>query len=197
MQRQATMAVGATGRAMSAMSIRGLRSFMLSSLQSRTYSLASWRSNLNLSPGFAALSPSFAVTKNPLHALPSAPALPSAGRSFFSWLGGQKDGASKDFSQEEAKKAIDGGGILLDVRRIDEFYTGHAKIAVNIPHEVLGARINEVHKLTQNDFQKAIVVHCRSGARSAVAKRILEENGYKNVLNLGGISDVMATFEMA
>mmetsp|Transcript_20228 Transcript_20228/g.46011 ORF Transcript_20228/g.46011 Transcript_20228/m.46011 type:complete len:196 (-) Transcript_20228:93-680(-) len=195
MQRQ--IACSAMRGVMSAMGGRSLRSLMLSSLQMRSYSLAGWKSTLNPSHAAVSMEPQLSVNKTLVTPLPVAAGLPNARRSFFSWLGGNKDETSKDFSPEAAKKAIEEGGILLDVRRVDEYYTGHAKVSVNIPHEELGARINEVHKLTQNDFQKAIVVHCRSGARSAVAKRILEENGYKNVLNLGGISDVMATFEMA
>jgi len=33
-----------------------------------------------------------------------------------------------------------------------------------------------------------IVVYCQSGGRSAMAKRLLESNGFTNVHDLGGIS---------
>ena len=39
------------------------------------------------------------------------------------------------------------------------------------------------------DKEATIFVYCRSGNRSATAANILIEQGYKNVYNLGGISN--------
>jgi len=37
------------------------------------------------------------------------------------------------------------------------------------------------------DKSGEIVVYCQSGSRSAMAKRLLESNGFANVHDLGGI----------
>ena len=37
-----------------------------------------------------------------------------------------------------------------------------------------------------------IIVYCRSGRRASKAKEILENKGYKNVLNAGGYDDIAA-----
>ena len=45
------------------------------------------------------------------------------------------------------------------------------------------------------DKNKEIVVYCRSGNRSAMAKQILQQSGYTQVRNLlGGIMDWEASF---
>ncbi|MEX0721155.1 MAG: MBL fold metallo-hydrolase [Balneolaceae bacterium] len=57
---------------------------------------------------------------------------------------------------------------LLDVRKKSEFDEGHHPQAINIAHTRLLERINEVPK------SKPVIVHCKSGARSAVASAMLE-----------------------
>jgi rhodanese-related sulfurtransferase len=54
---------------------------------------------------------------------------------------------------------------------------GSVKGAVNIP---LGNLRDQLFKFKD---QKNIVVFCKSGVRSAQAKRILEQNGFQNVTN--------------
>lgn len=82
-------------------------------------------------------------------------------------------------NQSELKEAITNGAFLVDVRNRDEFASGHAKNTVNIP---LGEIQN---KLDEFRNKKQLVVFCRSGNRSAQAKAILEQNGFKNVINGG------------
>jgi len=50
-------------------------------------------------------------------------------------------------------------------------------------------RRNEIGK----DLNRDIVVYCASGGRSAYAQRQLQQLGYTNVKNGGGISSMMAT----
>lgn len=69
---------------------------------------------------------------------------------------------------------------LLDVRRDQEFASGHLKGAVHIPLSDLSSRILEVPK------DKPIVVYCRSGARSSRAMKLLMSKGYDNLRNLTG-----------
>ncbi len=74
----------------------------------------------------------------------------------------------------EAKNLIDSEPslMILDVRTEAEFEEAHLGEAVNIPLNELEKRIKELDK------EKAILVYCRTGARSAQASDILVENGY-------------------
>lgn len=80
-----------------------------------------------------------------------------------------------DFAQ--AKKPH----ILIDVRTPEEFRGGHIPGAVNIDVQALAQRMNEI------PANKAIVLYCRSGNRSATAAGMLQRAGYADVYDLGGI----------
>ena len=88
---------------------------------------------------------------------------------------------------EEAKKifATEGDYIILDVRRIDEFESGHIPNAVNVPNEVIGDE--EIEELP--DKEQRIYVYCRSGNRSKQAAEKLVQRGYTNIVEFGGILD--------
>ena len=75
--------------------------------------------------------------------------------------------------------------ILLDVRRSDEYRTGHIKGAVNLP---LSRILTESHTLLP-DLQQEIIVYCHSGHRSKTACMQLANMGYAKVYDLGGITD--------
>jgi len=92
-----------------------------------------------------------------------------------------------NITPEEAKKRLDNekGIILLDVRTKEEYETGHIKDSKLMPVDTL--KQESVKSLL--DKEATIVVYCRSGNRSATAASILVEQGYKNVYNLGGISN--------
>ena len=72
--------------------------------------------------------------------------------------------------------------VILDVRTNEEFGRGHLPSAINIPHNELAGRLEEL-PITKSD---EIVVHCQSGRRAAIAEAILRENGYSNVRGLAG-----------
>ena len=72
----------------------------------------------------------------------------------------------------------------MDVRTPGEFSSGSVNGAVNIP-------LNQIDKqLSKFKNKQKIVVFCRSGARSAQAKSILNENGIENVINGGSWKNV-------
>lgn len=81
------------------------------------------------------------------------------------------------------------GALLLDVRTADEFAEGHVDGAIQIPHDELADRIQEVIDKQGGDKHKPIVVYCRSGHRAGIAKDVLTENGFDQVTNLGGYTD--------
>jgi phage shock protein E len=72
--------------------------------------------------------------------------------------------------------------LLLDVRSPGEFAGGHIDGAISIPVQELVGRMDEL-----GDKSGEIVVYCQSGSRSAMAKRLLESNGFASVHDLGGI----------
>ncbi|MDO6430357.1 rhodanese-like domain-containing protein [Flavitalea sp. BT771] len=76
------------------------------------------------------------------------------------------------------------GAIILDVRTREEFRTGHILNAINIPVDQVGGAISELKKKN-----KAVITCCRSGARSGIAKSILEAAGLE-VYN-GGAWDAL------
>ena len=90
-------------------------------------------------------------------------------------------------SQEEARKMMekDDGHIIIDVRRQDEFVTGHIPGAVCIPNESIGKEKPE----ELPDTDQIILVYCRSGNRSKQASQKLFDMGYTNVYEFGGIID--------
>ena len=94
--------------------------------------------------------------------------------------------ANEKISPEEAKQIIDSGveHIILDVRTLAEYNEGHIPNAYLIPVNELADRA--AAELPDKDA--LILVHCRSGARSAQAAQILEDLGYTNVKDFGGIN---------
>ena len=75
--------------------------------------------------------------------------------------------------------------LVLDVRNNDEFATGHITNARQIPLDQLQSRLGELGKFRD----KAIVVNCQGGVRSAKACAVLKNQGFSRVHNLkGGIS---------
>ena len=81
-----------------------------------------------------------------------------------------------------------GEALWIDVRSAEEYATEHVSPAVNIPHTEIAARIGEV----TTDKDAEIYLYCRSGRRSGLAKDVLEQAGYTNVVNLGGLAEAQA-----
>ncbi len=88
-----------------------------------------------------------------------------------------------------AKKLVDEGAVLLDVRSQEEWDAKHLDGATLIPVGELDGRLGEVDTLTGGDKDKPIVVYCKSGGRAARAKKALEAAGHTQVTNMGGIDD--------
>lgn len=91
----------------------------------------------------------------------------------------------KHISQEEAARimANEKDIIIVDVRRPDEYASGHIPGAINIPNETIGS--TSIPQLP--DKNRKILVYCRSGARSRQASSKLADMGYSNILEFGGI----------
>ena len=74
--------------------------------------------------------------------------------------------------------------VLLDVRTQEEFNAGHIAGAILLPYDEINVKAATVLP----DKEKEIVLYCRSGRRSAIAKKALVELGYKDVEDFGGIN---------
>ncbi len=75
----------------------------------------------------------------------------------------------------------DDAPLYLDVREQDEWDQGIIPGALHIPRGSLESRVE-----SRVDRDRAIVVYCSAGHRSAFAAKTLEELGYDKVLNLSG-----------
>lgn len=75
--------------------------------------------------------------------------------------------------------------IIIDVRRKDEYQTGHIENAICIPNETI---FQQAATLLPEPSQK-ILVYCRSGNRSRQAANKLIKLGYQDVIDFGGIID--------
>jgi len=100
----------------------------------------------------------------------------------LSMLFGKKENAALETALEE-------GAFLVDVRTPGEFASGSAEGAVNIPLDVVKDQISKFRN------KKSIIVFCRSGNRSAMAKGTLERNGITNVLNGGSVQNMIKLME--
>jgi len=92
-----------------------------------------------------------------------------------------------NITAEEDKEIMDSeeGYVILDVRTQEEFDQGHIPGAIQISHEEIAEKAEEV--LTDKD--QMILVYCRSGRRSKIAAEALVELGYTNIREFGGIID--------
>ncbi len=78
--------------------------------------------------------------------------------------------------------------LIIDVRTPAEWNTGHLDEAKHIEWQEISARISDLTA----DKDETIYVYCRSGGRSGKAKTILDDLGYSNVINAGGVADAQA-----
>ena len=73
--------------------------------------------------------------------------------------------------------------LILDVRSIGEFGSGHIPKSKNIPVQEISSKIGTLDLYKDDE----VVVYCASGARSSSAANILVKSGFNKVYDLGGI----------
>ncbi|MFB1098482.1 sulfurtransferase TusA family protein [Terribacillus sp. JSM ZJ617] len=97
--------------------------------------------------------------------------------------GDAESNESKNFphtvQNEEIIQKLDSGEdvVILDVREPAEYTFGHIPGAVSIPLGELESRMDEISK------DKEVYVVCRTGSRSDLASKQMEEKGFKNIKN--------------
>lgn len=84
-----------------------------------------------------------------------------------------------DVGPTEARRLIDEGGFLLDVREIEEWEAGHAPEATHLPMGEVGERADEI----PND--RVVLCVCRVGGRSGAVAAALAGAGF-DVRNVDG-----------
>jgi len=97
-----------------------------------------------------------------------------------------------DITVDELKQRLDAGEELfvIDVREVHEYAEFNID-ALNIPLGTLPMRLWDFDEKKDDE----IIVHCRSGVRSASAKALLEQSGFTNVRNLlGGMLEWQSKF---
>ena len=82
-------------------------------------------------------------------------------------------GESREVSRDEARKLIDDGAQLVDVRADHEWEVGRIAGATHVPLPELPQRLGEIDK------DRPVVLYCRGGNRSAMATDALAEAGYE------------------
>lgn len=84
------------------------------------------------------------------------------------------------------KEWADKGALIADVRTPQEYAAGNIPGSINIPLADIEKRLAEFG--SKNGY---IIVYCRTGNRSGKAEAFLKSQGYINVINGGGLQDML------
>ncbi len=108
----------------------------------------------------------------------------------LNFMMGRQANVSRLTPQDAVAMAKEGRVTVIDVRDHNELaMTGKAEGAVHIPLSVIQMQANP----TSPDFNgaldrtKPVAVYCASGARSSMAVQVLEQYGFDDVHNIGGL----------
>lgn len=91
---------------------------------------------------------------------------------------------TKSDASQKARQMVSAGAALIDVRTPAEYAAGHIEGSRNIPVQEFAQRISEV-----GPKETPVVLYCKSGTRSEMAAQMLRQAGWREVFNLGGMSD--------
>lgn len=111
---------------------------------------------------------------------------------FFSSGSNEEKASSQPSSKEAvtyeaiAAEVEAGDAALLDVRTPAEYREGYIAPAENYPLQLLSQ--GDMPAIAHDE---TVYLYCRSGNRSAEAAAILTEAGYSNVIDLGGLPDMV------
>lgn len=87
----------------------------------------------------------------------------------------------REASREEARKLLDEGAQLVDVRVDHEWEAGRIAGAIHVPLQQLPERLGDIDK------DRPVVLYCRGGNRSSMATAALADAGYDAVKLREGI----------
>ena len=98
---------------------------------------------------------------------------------------GQSVSANQTMTTQELQSKLNAkeNFMLLDVRTQEEYNAGYIAGAILLPYDEINAKAT----IVLPDKEKEIVLYCRSGRRSAIAKKSLLDLGYQKVVDFGGV----------
>ena len=98
---------------------------------------------------------------------------------------GQNVSANQTMTTQELQNKLNAkeNFVLLDVRTQEEYNAGYIVGAILLPYDEINAKAT----IVLPDKEKEIVLYCRSGRRSAIAKKSLLDLGYQKVVDFGGV----------
>ncbi len=97
-----------------------------------------------------------------------------------------KQTSGLDISAEEFKqKRAETPGVVIDVRTKSEFDQSHLAIA---DHQFDVTNGDFQAQLDNLDKDETYYLYCRTGNRSGQAAKIMKNQGFENVYNIGGLS---------
>ncbi len=80
--------------------------------------------------------------------------------------------AGNEVSRDEARKSIEDGAQVIDVRTDHEWEVGRIAGAAHLPLDELAQRAGEI------DRDRPVILYCRGGNRSTMAAAALADAGY-------------------
>jgi rhodanese-related sulfurtransferase len=87
----------------------------------------------------------------------------------------------REVNRDEARKLVEDGAQLIDVRADHEWEVGRIAGATHVPLPELPQRLDEIDK------DRPVVLYCRGGNRSSMATEALTDAGYDAVKLSEGI----------
>lgn len=90
-------------------------------------------------------------------------------------------GETKEVTREEARRLVEEGAQLVDVRADHEWEAGRIPGAKHVPLAELNERTGEIAQ------DRPVVLYCRGGTRSSMATEALAAAGYDAAKLTGGI----------
>jgi phage shock protein E len=82
--------------------------------------------------------------------------------------------------------------LIIDVRTEGECNAGHLASATHLPLDIFEQNIVSFIK----DKQRTVYLYCRSGNRSGKALQIMQDLGYINAKNAGGLAEASELLEL-
>ncbi len=98
------------------------------------------------------------------------------------------DGTLKLWYPDQLEEALE-TALVLDTRSRAEYATGYVPNSLNIPHTELRERLDEVREAAAG---KPVRILCQSGVRSAIAHRVLVQEGFDSSSLSGGMLSLRA-----
>lgn len=85
--------------------------------------------------------------------------------------------------------------IIIDLRQVENYQKGHLSHAINVPtpspplsmRDLINLENDLLYVLKNVPVFTLIGVYCKKGIRAGIAHEILVNNGFYNVVNLGGL----------